>query len=123
MIAFTLIMFSVYFRILSKQKEVLPEQQWVLCYLVVLILLQNPITCALQFYETPSTNAAFGSYILEYLGVSGQFVIWLLFADNVFREYRGPFFFYIRKFLLGIIIFNVQMASRALNPAITWSRN
>ena len=108
--AITIGVFFFYIKVLSKQKEVLHEQKWVVIYFILLIFIQNPVSIVINFYDNPTPEAAFGSFILDYMGAAGQFVIWLLFADGVYREFRGIYLFYIPKIIIGIVIFAVALS-------------
>ena len=76
------LVYYVYVMSASKTKW-LSEQQWLVAYLFFLILYQNPVYCVLYWYEDTDASAVFSSYVLDSVGQTGFFVIWLMFADSI----------------------------------------
>jgi len=102
----TLVVLVVYIYILiSQKKHILSEQKWVVVYFVLLVMFQNPVYCVIIWYELPSIEATYVSYVVDYLAQSGLFVLWLLFADSLNRKSASPWVFYIPKVLFGLAIF------------------
>ena len=101
----TVIVLSIYIYILSKQRKILSEQIWVICYFFLIILLQNPVYCIIAFYKSPPTiEAAYTSYLITYISQSGLFILWLLFADSILRKTSSKLYFYLPKLLFGFTI-------------------
>lgn len=101
----TIIVLSIYIYILSKQRKILSEQLWVICYFFLIILLQNPVYCIIAFYKSPPTiEAAYTSYLITYISQSGLFILWLLFADSILRKTSSKLYFYLPKLLFGFLI-------------------
>jgi len=105
LLVITLIVLGIYIYILSKQKKILSEQVWVVCYFFLIILFQNPVYCIIAFYKTPPTiEAAYSSYLITYIAQSGLFILWLLFADSILRKTSSKLYFYLPKLLIGFTI-------------------
>lgn len=88
----------------SGETEVLPEQYWVIFYLIALICFQNPIYCVICWIEDPGAVAVYAYYVLDSLSQVSFYVIWLLFADGLKRK-SLKFYLYAPKFLFGVLIF------------------
>jgi hypothetical protein len=115
--AFTLILLFLtigfliwYINILRKQKKLLSEQKWIVVYFILVILFQNPIYCIIVWFKNPPVaGAAYSSYVLSYLGQSGLFTLWLLFADPLHRKTYSKLLFYGPKLFIGLAIFTATM--------------
>lgn len=88
----------------SADSEVLPEQYWVIYYLIALILFQNPVYCVICWVNDPEPIAVYSYYIVDSLSQAAFYVIWLLFADGLQRN-NWKALFYIPKLVFGLTIF------------------
>lgn len=87
--------------------EWLHEQKWLVAYLVLVIMYQNPLYIIVNFHA--SAGGAFAAYFFSDLAQACFLVIWLFFADSIHvqeKSFRG---FYGPKILLGIAIFLSNM--------------
>ena len=89
----------------------LPEQVWIVIYLVALIAYQNPIYSAITLQESVAPGAAYASYVLDNLAQSTFLVIWLCFADAVHHRHEGRLRFYLPKVLFGLFFFTVSLVT------------
>lgn len=91
---------------LSRWKHALSEQKWVIMYIFLVILFQNPVYCVIFWYKSqPSVTAAYATYIVNYIAQSGLFTLWLLFAHSYQRKTQRKTFFYGPKVFIGVVIF------------------
>ncbi len=98
--------YSLYlYRRHQANKEILPEQKWIVYYLAALILFQNPIYCVICWSERPNENAVFAYYIVDSLSQTSFYVIWLLFSDGLKRKLQQGWLFYLPKLAIGTMIF------------------
>lgn len=105
MLLLTVTGLAYYCWILSNiNKHLLPEQKWIIIYLIMVILYQNPVYCVIVWTHSEASSA-YASYVLDYMAQSGMFIVWLLFADSVSRKTKSRLFFYGGKLLLGTLIF------------------
>lgn len=99
--------------------QALPEQIWILCFLIALVLFQNPVYCVAIWQEQPSPGVVYAVYLFDALAQSSFFSIWLFFADGLNRHFSF-YKFYVPKVLLGLLIFGVDVVIITLSfPSIT----
>ena len=107
MIFCTLALLIKYVTVMRRQSYILPEQRWLIVYLILVILFQNPIYVVIDWYKSApaAPGIAYASYVLNYLGQSGLFVLWLFFADSINRKSKHVLMFYLPKIFVGLAIF------------------
>ena len=89
--------------------SLLPEQKWLIVYLVAVIMYQNPIYCIISRISNPSPDVIYACYILNAFSESLLIIVWLLFADSL-NCHLGKFWeFYLPKFIVGFCIFGVNI--------------
>lgn len=87
----------------------LPEQKWIIWYLILIIFYQNPIFCVVVWLQNASTGAIFASYLSDAFAQSALFAIWLLFSDGLKRKVTSSrLMFYGPKILFGTVIMGLQ---------------
>jgi hypothetical protein len=106
---FTLILVGFYSYILAIQEKVLSEQFWLIGYLCLLILFQNPVYCIIVWIPTVSSSAVYISFVIQALAQCGLFILWLLFADPAQRKIKKIIFYYGPKIFIGFIIFLINI--------------
>lgn len=89
--------------------DILPEQRWLIYYLLAVILFQNPIYCIVSRLENPSAASVYACYVLDALSEATLITIWLLFADGLSRQMGNIWTFYIPKILVGTFMFMVNV--------------
>ena len=89
----------------------LPEQIWIVVYLVALIAYQNPIYSAITLQESVAPGAAYASYVLDNLAQSTFLVTWLCLADAVHNKPGHSLVFYAPKVGFGIFFFTVSLVT------------
>lgn len=100
---FTVVLLCFYIYVLSQQKRLLSEQKWLVAYIVLVIMLQNPVYCVIVWFSTaPRPADAYACYVVSYVAQSGLFILWLLFADSVHRKMNSKIVFYTPKVLIGV---------------------
>jgi hypothetical protein len=100
-------------------REALPEQRWILYFLIALIFFQNPIYCIALWQAQPSSGVVYAVYIFDALSQAAFFSIWLFFADGLNR-YFSYYKFYLPKIGLGLLIFGTNVVVITLSfPSIT----
>ena len=93
----------------NRNKLWLPEQKWIVWYLILIIMYQNPIFCVIVWLSKATTNAIYSSYMLDSFAQSALFVIWLLFSDGLRRKVvTNRLVFYGPKVLFGTVIMGLQ---------------
>jgi hypothetical protein len=98
---------------------ILPEQRWLIYYLLAVILLQNPIYCLVSRLDNPSPTAVYSCYVLDALAEAALITIWLLFADGLSRQMGNIWTFYLPKILVGVCVFGVNIVVLTLQfPSI-----
>lgn len=129
LIIVTCCLLAKYISVISKQPYTLPEQKWLVVYFALVIFFQNPIYVVIDWYkDSPPPGLAYASYVLNYLGQSGLFILWLLFADSINRKAKSVYMFYLPKiffglmiFVCGIVVLTIQFPG--LNPSDAQKRN
>jgi hypothetical protein len=87
----------------------LPEQKWIIWYLVLIIFYQNPVFCVVVWLQNASTGSIFASYLSDAFAQSALFAIWLLFSDGLKRKVASSrLVFYGPKILFGTVIMVLQ---------------
>ena len=108
------------------KKKWLPEQRWLVIYLVALIFYQNPIYCNISASSSNVENAssAFASYVFDAIGQCTLFFIWLTYAASIFKKTTNKWAFYSMKTVLCLFIFicNLVMISYQF-PSVTKTRD
>ena len=100
-------------------KKWLPEQKWLVFYIMALILYQNPVYCVICWQDFPTSFAVFMSYVLDAFAQAAFFTIWLLFSDGLRRK-QNYFRFYLPKLTIGLLIFACNMGILVLQfPTIS----
>lgn len=101
--------------------DILPEQRWLIYYLVAVILFQNPIYCVVSRLENPPSGAVYACYVLDALSEATLITIWLLFADGLSRQMGNIWAFYFPKILVGALMFGVNIVVITLQfPSINY---
>jgi hypothetical protein len=123
LIFFTLLIIFGYvtalYRKYTSLRDALPEQRWILYFLIALILFQNPIYCVAVWQAQPSTGVVYAVYIVDALSQATFFSLWLFFADGLNR-YFSYYKFYLPKICLGLLIFGTNVVVITLSfPSIT----
>jgi hypothetical protein len=106
---FTLVLVCFYSYILVIQEKVLSEQFWLIGYLCLLVLFQNPVYCIIVWIPTVSSSAVYISFVIEALAQCGLFILWLLFADPAQRKIKTLVFYYGPKVAIGFLIFLINI--------------
>lgn len=110
LVVFTCIALYFYTKtLLEKQKKWLPEQTWLIWYLIAILLYQNPIYCIMDLAGGGDTGAAYSSYFIGFAGQIIFLVIWLLFADTLryisITSNNNKLIYYAPKVVFGGVIF------------------
>lgn len=112
-VAFTLTVIGGYYLRLRKVyrtlNRALPIQRWVLWYMVMLLLFQNPVYCVISWSSDPQVEAVFTAYVLDAFAQSGFFTLWLVFADGLQKHLKAAVHFYTPKLLMGFLIFALNL--------------
>ena len=99
--------------------DILPEQRWLIYYLLAVICFQNPIYCVVSRLENPSAAAVYSCYVLDALSEATLITIWLLFSDGLSRQMGNIWTFYLPKMMVGICVFGVNIVVLTLQfPSI-----
>lgn len=94
----------------NKGRKWLPEQRWLILYLCLVIIFQNPIYITLFFTNNQkNVDVVYASYVFDAIGQVGFFVVWLMFAAAVRRRSQSLCAFYAPKLVFGAIIFATYM--------------
>lgn len=94
----------------NKGRKWLPEQCWLVLYLIFVILFQNPIYVTLYFSEEQrSVDTVYASYVFDAVGQVGLLVVWLMFSGAVRRRSQPEVVFYVPKLIFGGIIFTTYL--------------
>ena len=103
----------------SSIMHALPEQRWLLFYMVALLLFQNPIYCIITWKESPSSDSVYAAYVLDAISQASLFTLWLIYADGLRRQF-GYWTFYLPKIGMGVLIFITNIVVLTLQfPTIT----
>lgn len=111
---FILTTFALFFytSTLYKHKELfsdwLPEQQFVVFYLIVMLLHQNPFH-AIGDWQKARSGLALTVYVINYLAQAGLCTVMLLFSGISSNMKDNPLSFYGPKVLVGVTIFCISM--------------
>jgi hypothetical protein len=101
--------------------DILPEQRWLIYYLLAVICFQNPIYCVVSRLENPSPAAVYSCYVLDALSEATLITIWLLFSDGLSRQMGNIWTFYLPKIMVGICMFTVNIVVLTLQfPSINF---
>jgi hypothetical protein len=104
----------------QQTKKSLPEQRWVVVYLIIVFIYQNIIYCSIYWMKTQNFSAVYGSYVLDAIGQAGLFTVWLIFSDSVRKKSTNIFVFYVPKIFFGFCIFLVNLVVLTYQfPSIT----
>lgn len=122
-IFFTLLIIIGYVKALYRKydslRDALPEQRWILYFLIAIVIFQNPVYCVAIWQKEPSTGVVYAVYIFDALSQASFFSIWLFFADGINRH-DAYYNFYLPKICLGLLIFGVNVVITTLSlPSIT----
>jgi hypothetical protein len=93
----------------EQTKKTLPEQRWVVVYLIVVFIFQNIIYCSIYWQKSPTFSIVYASYVLDAFGQAGLFIVWLLFSDSIRRKAQNFLVFYVPKIFFGFCIFLVNL--------------
>ena len=127
LMAITLVMAIYYIKTLydnnPSPRQWLFEQKWILFYFFVLLVYQNPIYCLICHVKHPSSVWVFMSYAFDAFAQASFFLIWLLFADGLRRQYYF-YRFYGPKVLITLLIFATNMAILVMQfPSVDHTTN
>lgn len=106
----------------SSVSKWLPEQKWIVVYLGMIVLYQNPVFCVIVWMSQAPTGWIFCSYFIDAMAQSALFSIWLLFSDGLRRKIiTSRLQFYSPKIAFGLFLFMLQIVVLAfqfcsLNP-------
>jgi hypothetical protein len=101
--------------------DILPEQRWLIYYLLAVICFQNPIYCIVSRLQNPSPAAVYSCYVLDALSEATLITIWLLFSDGLSRQMGNIWTFYLPKMMVGICVFSVNIVVLTLQfPSINF---
>lgn len=125
LLVITCICLAGYLTIMYRHKKKwLPEQRWLVIYLIGLIFYQNPIYCSISASSSSVENASsvFGSYVFDAIGQCTLFFIWLTYAASIFKKATNKWLFYGPKAIMCLFIFicNLVMISYQF-PTVTKS--
>jgi hypothetical protein len=120
---FTLITIGVYIKGLRSRYNslwhALPEQRWILFYMIALLLFQNPVYCVVSWTRTPSYQVVYAAYIIDAAAQASFFTLWLIFSDGLRRQF-DYYLFYVPKVLMGILIFGTSVVVTTMQfPSVT----
>ena len=119
----TLLIICFYLKMLYRKyksiRDTLPEQRWILYFMIAIVLFQNPIYCVAVWQKQPSAGVVYAVYVCDALSQAAFFSIWLTFADGLNRQF-SYYTFYFPKVLFGIIFFSVNLVIITLMlPSVT----
>ncbi len=123
LLVITCICLAGYLTIMYRHKKKwLPEQRWLVIYLLGLIFYQNPIYCNISASSSSVEDASsvFGSYVFDAIGQCTLFFIWLTYAASIFKKATNKWLFYGPKAIMCLFIFicNLVMISYQF-PTVT----
>jgi hypothetical protein len=111
-IFFTLVMIVVYIRALKSRYtslyHALPEQRWILLYMIALVLFQNPVYSVVVWTEDPSPEVVFSAYVIDAAAQASFFTLWLILADGWKRQI-AYYSFYLPKIAMGLVLFATNL--------------
>jgi hypothetical protein len=127
-VVFTLVVIGLYVAALRKRYAslalALPEQRWILWFMVMVVCFQNPIYCVISWQSDPAVEAVFATYVLDAFAQAGFFTLWLLFADSLRKHTHTSLFFYLPKLLIGLLMFVVNLTVTVMQfPTLSAATN
>lgn len=112
-VVFSLVVIALYVIALRKRYAslslTLPEQRWILWFMIMVVFFQNPIYCVVVWQSDPAVEAVFATYVMDAFAQSGFFTLWLLFADSLRKHTHSSVYFYLPKLLMGLLMFVVNL--------------
>mmetsp|Transcript_16006 Transcript_16006/g.24135 ORF Transcript_16006/g.24135 Transcript_16006/m.24135 type:complete len:1161 (-) Transcript_16006:137-3619(-) len=119
----TLLTIAVYVRgLLARYKSLahaLPEQRWLLWYMMALVLFQNPVYCVITWHSSPSPDAVYTAYFIDAFAQASFFTIWLIYADGLRRQFNY-YTFYVPKLVMGLLLFATNLVVTTLQfPSVS----
>jgi hypothetical protein len=119
----TLVVIVLYVRALYTRfdslRHTLPEQRWILYFLIALVLFQNPVYCVVTWSKRPSVGAVYAVYLVDGAAQAAFFTLWLFFSDGLQRQF-SYFTFYVPKVSMGLLMFGTStVVTTLMLPSVT----